>query len=89
MVRMLFRHCTALEIAIHHEIHNCETPSASDITRQGQEARSLAGVRITALQSRPMAFLDVTSVMLDEFQQRVPPFETAFHARMAAWCLDG
>ena len=36
-----------------------------------------------------MAFLDVTSVMLDEFQQRVPPFETAFHARMAAWCLDG
>jgi hypothetical protein len=31
-----------------------------------------------------MAFLDVTSVMLDEFQQLVPPFETAFHARMAA-----
>src|SRR4029453_17657878 len=27
MVRMLCRHCTALEIAIHHEIHNCETPS--------------------------------------------------------------
>jgi hypothetical protein len=24
---MLFRHCTAWEIAIHHEIHTCETPS--------------------------------------------------------------
>jgi hypothetical protein len=29
MVRMLFRHCTALEIAIHHAIHTCETPSAA------------------------------------------------------------
>ena len=26
---------------------------------------------------------------LDEFQQLVPPFETAFHARMAAWRMDG
>src|SRR5207302_1840188 len=25
----------------------------------------------------------------DEFQQLVPPFETAFHARMAAWRMDG
>src|SRR4029453_13557833 len=29
------------------------------------------------------------SVTLDEFQQLVPPFEAAFHARMAAWRLDG
>ena len=38
----------------------------------------MAGVRFTELQSRPMAFLDFTSVTLDEFQQLVPPFETAF-----------
>src|SRR5499425_122732 len=49
----------------------------------------MAGVRFTELQSRPMAFLDVTSLTLDEFQQLVPPFEAAFHARMAAWRLDG
>src|SRR5437867_4862963 len=49
----------------------------------------MAGVRFTALQSRPMAFLDFTSLTRDEFQQLVPPFEAAFHARMAAWRLDG
>src|SRR5215813_13564997 len=49
----------------------------------------MAGVRFTALQSRPMEFLDVTSLTLDEFQQLVPPFETAFHARMVAWRMDG
>src|SRR5438093_4116342 len=49
----------------------------------------MAGVRFTDLQSRPMAFLDFTSLTLDEFQQLVPPFETAFHARMAAWRIDG
>jgi hypothetical protein len=36
-----------------------------------------------------MAFLDFTSLTLAEFQQLVPPFETAFHARMAAWRMDG
>jgi hypothetical protein len=36
-----------------------------------------------------MEFLDFTSLTLDEFQQLVPPFEAAFHARMAAWRLDG
>src|SRR5262249_8187051 len=41
------------------------------------------------LQSRPMEFLDFTSLTLDEFQQLVPPFEAAFHARMAAWRMDG
>src|SRR2546426_5706213 len=49
----------------------------------------MASVRFTALQSRPMAFLDFTSVTLDEFQQLVPPFEAACHARMAAWRMDG
>src|SRR6267142_981074 len=49
----------------------------------------MAGVRFTELQSRPMEFLDFTSVTLDEFQQLVPPFEAAFHAWMAAWRMDG
>src|SRR5213593_780400 len=49
----------------------------------------MAGVRFAELQSRPMAFLDFTSVTLDEFQQLVPPFEAAFQARMATWRLDG
>src|SRR6266403_1350862 len=49
----------------------------------------MAGLRFTELQSRPMAFLDCTSVTLDEFQQLAPPFEAAFHARMAAWRMDG
>jgi hypothetical protein len=49
----------------------------------------MTGVRFTELQSRPMAFLDFTSLTLDEFQQLVPPFEAAFHARMAAWRMDG
>src|SRR5437764_14480809 len=49
----------------------------------------MAGLRFTELQSRPLEFLDFTSVTLDEFQQLVPPFETAFHARMAAWRMDG
>src|SRR3989441_9594538 len=56
---------------------------------QRQEARPMAGVRFTELQSRPMEFLDFTSVTLDEFQQLVPPFETAFQCHMAAWRMDG
>ena len=39
--------------------------------------------------SRPMEFLDFTSVTLDEFQQLVPPFEAAFQTRMTAWRMDG
>ena len=49
----------------------------------------MAGVRFTDLQSRPMEFLDFTSLTLDEFQQLVPPFEAAFQAHMAVWRLDG
>ena len=36
-----------------------------------------------------MEFLDFTSLTLDALQLLVPPFETAFHARMAAWRMDG
>src|SRR5262244_2479391 len=49
----------------------------------------MAGVRFTELQSSPMEFLDFTSVTLDEFQQLVPPFETAFQCHMIAWRMDG
>src|SRR6476659_7117635 len=49
----------------------------------------MAGLRFTELQSRPMEFLDFTSVTLDEFQQLVPPFETAFQCPMAVWRMDG
>src|ERR671919_746321 len=49
----------------------------------------MAGLRFTELHSRPMEFLDFTSLTLDEFQQLVPPFEAAFHAWMAAWRMDG
>src|SRR5512145_1954563 len=49
----------------------------------------MAGVRFTELQSRPMEFLDFTSVTLDEFQQLVAPFETAFQCHMAVWRMDG
>jgi hypothetical protein len=49
----------------------------------------MAGVRFNDLQSRPTEFLDFTSLTLEEFQALVPPFEAAFHAHMAAWCLDG
>ena len=49
----------------------------------------MTSVRFTDVQSRPTEFLDLTSLTLDEFQHLVPPFETAFHARMAAWRMDG
>jgi Helix-turn-helix of DDE superfamily endonuclease len=49
----------------------------------------MTGLRFTELQSRPLEFLDFTSLTLDEFQQLVLPFEAAFHTRMAAWRMDG
>src|SRR5947208_11932799 len=49
----------------------------------------MAGLRFADLQSHPTEFLDLTSVTLEEFQQLVPPIETAFQARMAAWRMDG
>ena len=49
----------------------------------------MAGLRFADLQSRPLEFLDFTSLTLNEFQQLVPPFEAAFQARMAACRMDG
>jgi DDE superfamily endonuclease len=49
----------------------------------------MAHLQYTDVQDRPTEFLDVTSLTLEEFQQLVPPFESAFQAHMAAWRLDG
>ncbi|HLQ50726.1 MAG TPA: transposase family protein [Terriglobales bacterium] len=49
----------------------------------------MASIQFADVQSRPTEFLDFTSLMLDEFQQLIPPFEDAFQAHMAAWRLDG
>ena len=49
----------------------------------------MAGLRCIDVQSRPMEFLDLTSLTLEEFQILIPPFEAAFQAPMAAWRLDG
>jgi hypothetical protein len=49
----------------------------------------MAGLRFADLGSRPTEFLGLTSLTLEEFQQLAPPFEAAFHARMAAWRMDG
>ncbi len=49
----------------------------------------MVGIRFIEVQPRPMEFLDLTSLTLDEFEQLVPPFETAFQAHMAQWRLDG
>ena len=46
-------------------------------------------VQFANLHSRPMEFLDFTSVTLDAFQQLVPPVEAACQAPMAGWRLDG
>jgi hypothetical protein len=48
----------------------------------------MASIRCIDVQARPTEFLDLTSVTLAEFQRLVPPFEVAFQAPMAAWCLD-
>src|SRR5215467_14449931 len=49
----------------------------------------MAHVQFSDVQTRPIEFLDLTSLTPDEFQQLVPPFEAAFQAHMAAWRLDG
>src|SRR5256712_310560 len=49
----------------------------------------MASIRFTDVQVRPTEFLDLTSLTLDEFQLLVPPFESAFHAHMSEWRLDG
>jgi len=49
----------------------------------------MASVRGTDVQSRPTECLDCPRVPLETFQSLVSPFETAFHAPMAAWRLEG
>jgi hypothetical protein len=49
----------------------------------------MAHLQYTNVQDRPTEFLALTSLTRDEFRQLVPPFEAAFQAHMAAWCLDG
>ena len=49
----------------------------------------MAGIRFSDAQSRPTECLDLTSLTPDEFEQLMPPFEDAFQAHMALWCLDG
>ena len=49
----------------------------------------MASVRYAEVASRPTAFLDCTSLTLEEFQRLVPPFDAAFQAHMAVWRCDG
>src|SRR5437773_265068 len=54
-----------------------------------KEAPQMASIRFTDVQARPSEFLDLTSSTRHELPQLVPPFETAFHAPLAAWRRDG
>src|SRR6266403_4833711 len=58
-------------------------------TVERQHGRRPSTPWFTDVQARPTEFLDFTSLTLDEFQQLLPPFEAAFQAHMATWCLDG
>jgi hypothetical protein len=49
----------------------------------------MAGVRFADMRFRPAEFLDFTSLTVEEFEILIPPFEAAFQAHMALWCLDG
>ena len=49
----------------------------------------MAGVQFIDVQFRPTEFLDLTSLTPDEFELLIAPFEDAFQAHMALWCLDG
>jgi hypothetical protein len=49
----------------------------------------MAAIRFSDGPSRPIEFLDLTSLTPDEFEQLVPPFEEAFQDHMVRWRLDG
>jgi hypothetical protein len=49
----------------------------------------MVGVRFADMRVRPAEFLNFTSLTLEEFQILIPPFEAAFQAHVAVWCLDG
>src|SRR3954463_10888387 len=50
---------------------------------------TMAGVRFADMRFRPAEFLDFTSLTVEEFEILIRPFEAAFQAHMALWCLDG
>jgi Helix-turn-helix of DDE superfamily endonuclease len=54
-----------------------------------KEATAMGSLRFTDIQARPTEVLDLTSLTVEEFQHLVLPFEAAFQAHMAQWCLDG
>ena len=49
----------------------------------------MVGLRFMDIAHKPIEFLDLTSLTLEEFQELVPPFEAAFQAHMGKWRLDG
>jgi hypothetical protein len=49
----------------------------------------MVGLRFADMRLRPTEFLDFTSLTVEEFQILILPFEAAFQAHMAVWCLDG
>src|SRR5262245_39880515 len=49
----------------------------------------MSTLRFADLQTCPTELLDLTRLTREEFQRLVPPFEVAFQAHMAAWCLEG
>lgn len=49
----------------------------------------MAGLRFRALAHKPTVVLDMTSLTLDEFHHLMPIVDTAFHAYLAEWRLDG
>ena len=46
-------------------------------------------MRYTDVSQKEGKFLDLTSLMVEEFDQLVPAFEEAFQERMKERCLDG
>jgi hypothetical protein len=49
----------------------------------------MAGIRFTDVQDRPTECLELTSLTVDEFAPRLPPFEDAFQAHRVRWRLAG
>jgi hypothetical protein len=47
-----------------------------------KEAITMGNVRVTEIQTRPTALLDLTSLTVKEFRELVSPFEGAFQAHV-------
>jgi hypothetical protein len=54
-----------------------------------KEVTAMGSLRVAELQTRPTEVLDLTTLIVDEFRQVVPPFEAAFQTHMGEWRLDG